>query len=181
MAFAYPVSSEDEAQALIKTLRSEYHDARHWCYAYRLGPEPLTERSSDDGEPANSAGKPILNQLKVHQLINVLIVVVRYFGGTLLGVGGLIQAYRNATADAISKATIIHQTIQKKFTIHFPYTALNVVFATLKTNNAIIYDKQIGSLCYARFSIDLPAAEQLINKLIIIGKNINISPDETQI
>ena len=107
LAFAYPVSSPEEIKIILAELRKKYHDARHHCYAYMLGAEKETYRSNDDGEPSSSAGKPILGQIQSNNLSNILIVVVRYFGGTLLGVGGLINAYRSAAADAIRNANII--------------------------------------------------------------------------
>ena len=109
LAFAFPVYQEDEIKDILAELRKEYHDARHHCYAYRLGASKEIYRVNDDGEPSSSAGKPIFGQIQSNDLSNILIVVVRYFGGTLLGVGGLINAYRSAAADALINASIIER------------------------------------------------------------------------
>lgn len=108
LAFAYPVSSEDEIKEIQEHLRSEYHDARHHCYAYMLGKDKNVFRANDDGEPSSTAGKPILGQIKSYDLTNILIVVIRYFGGTKLGVSGLINAYKTAAEEALKNAKIIN-------------------------------------------------------------------------
>ncbi|PLX14682.1 MAG: YigZ family protein, partial [Marinilabiliales bacterium] len=111
LAFAYPVSSEEEIKAFQEQLRSDYHDARHHCYAYMLGPKKENYRANDDGEPSSTAGKPILGQIRSFDLTNILIVVIRYFGGTKLGVGGLINAYKTAAEEALKNAKIIRKTL----------------------------------------------------------------------
>jgi len=132
LSFAYPVSSEDEVKEKIDFLRKKYFDARHHCYAYRLGANGERYRANDDGEPANSAGKPILGQLTAHGVTNVLVVVVRYFGGILLGVGGLVQAYKQAAADALSNAKIVTEMVTEKYRLTFDYTNMNRVLKVVK-------------------------------------------------
>ena len=121
MAFAYPVNSEEAVKEKVDFLRKKYFDARHHCYAYRLGANGERYRVHDDGEPANSAGKPILGQLTARGVSNVLVVVVRYFGGTLLGVGGLIQAYKHAAADALANAEIVADALTVTCQLTFAY------------------------------------------------------------
>jgi uncharacterized YigZ family protein len=135
LAFAYPVYSKEEVSSILADLKKEYHDARHYCYAYRLGASKLIYRANDDGEPSNSAGKPIFGQIQAADLSNILIVVVRYFGGTLLGVGGLIKAYRSAAADALANASIIEKTEADTIIIHFPYEATNDIMKILEEEN----------------------------------------------
>ena len=132
MAFAYPVSSEDEIKGIIQILKKEHYSARHHCYAWRLGHEKLLFRANDDGEPSSTAGKPILGQIQSFDLTNILIVVVRYFGGTLLGVSGLINAYKNAAHDAILQAEIVEKLVEKQLCIEFEYGVMNEVMKIFK-------------------------------------------------
>ena len=121
IALAYPVTTEKEIKEIQVSLRKKYHDARHHCYAYRLGYDKSVYRVNDDGEPSGTAGKPIFGQIQSKDLTNIFIVVIRYFGGTLLGVSGLINAYRSAAADAIEHAQIIQKTIMDLYEISFEY------------------------------------------------------------
>jgi len=125
IALAYPVRTTDEIKSILEELRKEYHDARHHCYAYMLGPDRQVWRANDDGEPSGSAGRPIMGQINSHELTDILIVVVRYFGGTLLGVSGLINAYKTAAADAISNASIVERRVHVSLRITFPYLVIN--------------------------------------------------------
>jgi uncharacterized YigZ family protein len=138
LAYAYPVKNEEEVKQLLMLLRREHPAARHHCYAWRTGPFNEAVRANDDGEPSNSAGKPILAQLQANELFNVLIVVVRYFGGTLLGVNGLINAYRSAAAAAISNAAIIRHYILQEYRAVFDAEDLGAVMRLLKENDAKI-------------------------------------------
>ena len=113
IAFAYPIRRADEVKSLLEPLRQSHHKARHWCYAYRVGTDGLQFRANDDGEPAGSAGRPILGQIDSAALTDVLVVVVRYFGGTLLGVPGLIHAYKTATALVLQQADVVKKTLKK--------------------------------------------------------------------
>lgn len=135
IAIARPVSSEDEIKEMLENTRKQYHDARHQCFAYRLGTGDDTWRVNDDGEPSGTAGNPIMGQIRSYELTNVLIIVVRYFGGTLLGTGGLINAYRSAARDALENAQIIKKTISCIYSLHFPYEAMNDVMRVIKEEN----------------------------------------------
>lgn len=132
IAFAYPVSTGDEVQSILSELKKEYHDARHYCYAFCLDPEKEITRSNDDGEPSGSAGNPILTQIEVRKLTNILVVVIRYFGGTLLGIGGLINAYKQAASDALEHARIITQVIKERYILRFDYAQMNAVMSLVK-------------------------------------------------
>lgn len=135
-AFAYPIESATQAKPLIEQLRKEHHSARHVCWAYKLGYDGSTFRANDDGEPSNSAGKPILGQIDSFELTNVLVCVVRYFGGTLLGVGGLIQAYKEAAREALQSAEIVEKPIEHIVTLRFDYAMQVTVNQLLKQHNA---------------------------------------------
>jgi uncharacterized YigZ family protein len=132
LAFAHPVASEPEAKILIDFYRKTYHDARHHCFAWVLGDESELTRSSDDGEPSGTAGKPILNQITSRNLTNTLVIVIRYFGGILLGTGGLIAAYRQAASNALDNAETVKKYITVEFCLRFPYTEMNTVMKILK-------------------------------------------------
>ncbi len=153
LAFAYPVQTEDEIGEILARLKKEYHNARHHCYAWRLGAETITFRANDDGEPSSTAGKPILGQLLSNELTNILVVVVRYFGGTLLGTGGLISAYRAATADAISNAKIITKIIEDKYRLKFSYKEMNEVMQIIKQENLNILNTNFELDCALDFSV----------------------------
>lgn len=127
LAFGYPVRSQEEVQERLETLRKEYYDARHHCYAYRLGAEAEQWRANDDGEPSHSAGTPILNQIRSEKLTNVLVVVIRYFGGTKLGVSGLIQAYKTATAEALTPEAIQEEILTESLCFVYDYDQTNAV------------------------------------------------------
>ncbi len=165
IAKAYPVESVDEVKEILASLRKEYHDARHHCYAYRLGPGDPAYRVNDDGEPANSAGKPILGQIQSHELTNILIVVIRYFGGILLGVGGLINAYRSAAKESLEHAAIIIKTFTCRITILFQYPAMNDVMRIIKDSKAEIIKQEFGMSCKMQVQIRTGASEGLISQL----------------
>ncbi|MDR1973420.1 MAG: YigZ family protein [Bacteroidales bacterium] len=135
LAFAFPVNSKEEVEANIAILRKKYFDARHHCYAWRLATTPETFRANDDGEPSGTAGKPIYGQIISHEVTNILIVVVRYFGGVLLGTGGLVKAYKTAAAEALNNATIIEKIRTVSHTIKFPYEKTSAVMKILKDKN----------------------------------------------
>lgn len=165
LAFAYPVQSAEQVNDILEQLRREYHDARHHCYAYRLGVDKKTFRASDDGEPSNSAGKPILGQIQAFELSNILIVVVRYFGGTLLGVGGLIHAYRSAAAEAIKSAEIIRKTVDLELSICFPYSHMKRVMKVLDEEGAEILKRDFREACTLYVAIRKSHAERVRNRL----------------
>lgn len=132
IAKAYPVETEDEVKAILEGLKKEYHDARHHCYAYRLGLDGDKWRANDDGEPSGSAGRPILGQIDSAGLSDILVVVVRYFGGIKLGIPGLIRAYRTSTADALASARTVEKIAGKNWKVEFPYLSMNAVMKVVK-------------------------------------------------
>ena len=148
IAIAIPVDSVDEVRLQLEQLRKHYHDARHHCYAYRLGEEPHEVRYNDDGEPSGTAGKPIFGQIQSFELTNVLIVVIRYFGGVKLGTGGLIQAYRNAVKAAIENGRIITKTWKALLEIRYDYLQMNDVMRVIKDEGLrIIHQESLGQSC----------------------------------
>lgn len=147
IALAYPVDSEQEIKKHIEKIKKEYFDARHHCYAYRLGPDSKIFRASDDGEPSGTAGKPILGQITSANLTNILIIVVRYFGGTLLGTGGLIQAYKNAAADVIANSVIIEKEVLDTIILTFDYPLQNQVNRIIKEFNLKVHKAQFAFNC----------------------------------
>jgi len=165
LAFAWPVRTEEEIKVHLDTLRKEYHDARHHCYAWRLGWDKQHFRANDDGEPGNSAGKPILGQIQSFDLTNVLIVVVRYFGGTLLGVGGLIQAYRSAAQDAISNGEIITALVMHNYRVSFPYSDMNHVMKVIKDHDLEQSEQLFESSCSLLIGVRKSLAETVVEKL----------------
>lgn len=178
-AFAFPVRNEAEIKEILDNLKKEYHDARHHCYAWRLGPNPVTFRANDDGEPSSSAGKPILNQIEKADLINVLVVVIRYFGGTLLGVGGLINAYRTAAESAIRNSRIIRKKIQHHYTLRFEYARMNEVMTVMKEYRLETYGQEFEISCAMNFTVDLDKEETVLSKLKLIeGCTFNMLADE---
>jgi uncharacterized YigZ family protein len=153
IALAFPVSSEDDIKRHLTLLKKEYHDARHHCYAYCLGYDKSVWRANDDGEPSGTAGKPIYGQIQSNNLTNILIVVIRYFGGVKLGIPGLINAYRTAAKQAIDKASIVTRTIEEHYEICFEYPLMNDVMKILKEEHADIIERESENTCKIRFSI----------------------------
>lgn len=156
LSFAYPVVSEEEIREKLESLKRQYYDARHHCFAYILKPEEgrvEIYRANDDGEPAHSAGDPILGQIRSQKLHDVLVVVVRYFGGTKLGVSGLIQAYKTAAAEAISHNQIVEKVIYKPLNIRFEYTATNDVMQVLEQFQIQIDQQEYTESCFYQLSI----------------------------
>lgn len=174
ISYAYQVNSEDEIREIVLNLRKEHHSARHHCYAWRLGANKTNFRMNDDGEPSSTAGKPILGQIQSFDLTNILIVVVRYFGGTLLGVSGLINAYRNAALDAINNARIIEKLVEKWLLIEFDYLAMNDVMKVFKNEKLPQVDPQYDLNCRVKTYIRLSHAERIEQELLKIdGVKIN--------
>lgn len=145
--YAYPVTSEDEVKAILEDLRKQHSQARHWCYAWQLGTEQIQYRANDDGEPNNSAGMPIYGQIQSFDVTNVLVVVVRYFGGVKLGVGGLISAYRTSAQMALEASEIIEKTIDLHFTLQFGYQNMNKVMRVIKEKNLDIVSQKMEMDC----------------------------------
>lgn len=165
IASAYPVSDQEEIKPIIEKIRKEHHDARHHCFAFMMGHERLIWRVNDDGEPSGTAGKPILGQINSFGLTNILIIVSRYFGGTLLGVSGLINAYRAAAASAITNAEIIECTLQEYYEITFQHISMNDVMKILKDEN-IGQSGQIFDLeCTMKINFRASARENILKRL----------------
>ncbi len=161
LSFAFPVQNEDEIKEILTQLKKEHHSARHHCYAWRLGSEKITFRANDDGEPSSSAGKPILGQLLSFDVTNVLVVVVRYFGGTLLGVSGLIHAYKTAAAEALKESAITERLIERNFCLKFTYNELNPVMQIIKNENLNIIKTQFEAECKLWFSVRKSEVERI--------------------
>ena len=165
LTYAYPVETEEEIKELLDALRKQYYDATHHCYAYRLGPQGEQFRANDDGEPSGTAGKPILGQLLSAKVTNCLVVVVRYFGGTKLGVSGLIQAYKESTAEVLAMSNIIEKTVDKIITVDFSYISMNGVMRVIKEMNPHIEEQVFDNLCTIKLRIRESEADMLIAKL----------------
>ena len=159
--FAFPVYSEEEIKEILKDLRKKYYDARHHCYAWRLGAGLEHYRVNDDGEPSSTAGKPIYGQIQSKGLSNILIVVIRYFGGTKLGVPGLINAYRTAAADALENATIVEKTVNDILRIDYDYLAMNDVMKIIKEDQPEQIDQHFDLKCSITLSIRQSESERL--------------------
>ena len=151
--YAFPVSNEDDVKIHIAELKKTHHAARHWCYAYHIGTETILFRANDDGEPNNSAGMPIYGQIQSFEVTNVLIVVVRYFGGTKLGVGGLINAYKTTAQLALEHAEIIEKTININYLITFEYKNMNKVMRVIKEKNLNIINQKLELDCQITLSV----------------------------
>lgn len=156
IAFAYPIQTLEEVKQYVLILREEHHKARHWCYAYRLGVDGTQFRANDDGEPAGSAGRPILGQIDSAGLTDVLVIVVRYFGGTLLGVPGLIHAYKTAAAEALTVAEVIEKNVEKTVWLRCEYLYLNEAIRITKQNQGNIIEQDLQLDC--RLTVRLPLA-----------------------
>ena len=165
IALAYPVETEEEVREIVASLKKEYHDARHHCYAYRLGYKGDRFRANDDGEPSGSAGRPILGQIDSMGLSDVLVVVVRYFGGIKLGIPGLIRAYKTSTADALGQAEIIEKVAGKRFRLTFDYLSMNGVMKVLKDLGLTPVGQDFGLQCSLEVRVRLALEEDFRNRL----------------
>lgn len=174
IALAYPVTTEEEIKSIITSVRKEYHDARHHCYAYRLGYRRDISRANDDGEPSSSAGKPILGQIDSLELSDILVVVVRYFGGIKLGIPGLIRAYRSSTADALDHAEIVEKTAVRRYRLTFGYMDMNGVMKVLKDLGLQACKQDFGMECSLETDVRLSLAETFEEK---IGQAGGCSPE----
>lgn len=165
-AFAHHVESADEVKALLAQYRKKYYDARHVCWAYRLGPEGTDYRMNDDGEPSSTAGRPIHGQLVSNGLTDIVVFVIRYYGGVNLGTSGLIVAYREATRDALAHATPEERLVETIIEYNFPYTKLNGVMKIVKDMQARIVAQTFDNTCYIRLAIRSSLAPQLQKQLL---------------
>lgn len=177
LAFAYPVQSEEQIRTLLDELRKRYYDATHHCYAWRLGPRGESYRANDDGEPSGTAGRPILGQMLSHGITDALIVVVRYFGGTKLGVPGLIAAYKQGAADAIASAQIVERTVDTRLRVDFSYTVMNDIMRIVKEEQPAIEAQTFDNLCTMVLAIRNSRAAALEGRLRKVeGATVELLP-----
>lgn len=165
MAFAYPVETESEVKPIVDALKKEYHDARHHCFAYRIGLDGSTFRASDDGEPSGSAGRQILGQIDSMGLSDVLVVVVRYFGGIKLGIPGLIRAYKTSTMDALSSASTIEKIAGVNYRVRFGYMAMNDVMKIAKDMSLPQKNQQFGTDCSLDLRVRLAQQDDFCDRM----------------
>ena len=165
LTFAYHVTSEEEIKTYLDALRKTYYDATHHCYAWRLGPKGEHSRANDDGEPSSTAGKPILGQLLSREVTDCLVVVVRYFGGTKLGVSGLIAAYKQSTSDVLDVAKIVERTVDEIIEIQYSFVAMNGVMKIVKELSPKILAQEFDNLCRMTLAIRQSKAAMLVDKL----------------
>ena len=165
IALAVPVGTEDEVKQKLAEIRNEFHDARHHCYAYMIGPDKSASRFNDDGEPSGTAGRPIMGQINSKDLTNILIVVVRYFGGTKLGVRGLINAYKSSTAEALNSAKIVNKTVDEIYRVKFDYASMNPVMQIVKDPGVQILSQDFNLSCNLVYLVRKNRAEEIVNRL----------------
>ena len=165
IAHAYPVETEEEVKEIVAALKKEYYDARHHVYAYRLGYKGDKFRANDDGEPSGSSGRPVLGQIDSNGLSDILVVVVRYFGGIKLGIPGLIRAYKTSTADAIANARIVEKTASKIYRIHFGYMSMNPVMKVLKDMGLEQKNQQFDMECSIDTTVRLSLVEAFLERM----------------
>ena len=168
IALAYPVETEEEIKAIVSSVKKEYHDARHHCYAYSLGLDGAVFRSNDDGEPSGSAGRPILGQIDSAGLSDILVVVVRYFGGIKLGIPGLIRAYKSATADALEAANKVEKVAGESWRVEFDYLTMNSVMKVIKDLSLPVRDQQYSDRCSAVVRVRLSLKETFSKRMFDI-------------
>lgn len=173
VGYAFHVKNEDQIRSYLAEVKEEHYKARHWCYAWRLGPKKDRYRVNDDGEPNHSAGDPIYGQILSKDLTNTLLIVVRYFGGTKLGVGGLINAYKTSAGWALEKARIIEKTIDVCFELKFDYALMNKVMRIVKERKVSIIHQEMNLNCTMQISVRLNDAKKLRQDIEII-KGIEI-------
>ena len=165
IALAFPASSEEQVKEVLDELRKSYHDARHHCYAYSLGARGDKWRMNDDGEPSGTAGKPIYGQLQSFEVTNILVVVIRYFGGTKLGVSGLINAYKTATHDALANAKVITKTVNDIFKLTFGYTVMNDIMRIIKETDVEIKSQNFDNVCSIVTSVRQKQVDEFLQRV----------------
>ena len=178
LAFAFPVHSINDIKPLLEEYRKKYHDARHHCYAYIIGADKSIWRANDDGEPSGTAGKPIMGQINSFGLTNVLVIVIRYFGGTLLGTSGLINAYKSASYESFINAEIIECSVNVYYKIEFPYSSINRIMKIIKDENINHSDQVFEVNCSMKINFRISAKDRILNKLNEV-ENIRITFLET--
>jgi uncharacterized YigZ family protein len=164
ISLAFPIDDEEAVKEKLEQVRKQYHDARHHCYAYRLGYSGETYRINDDGEPSGTAGKPIFGQILSREMTNILVIVVRYFGGTKLGVSGLIKAYRTAAGDALDQAPAVKRTINECYRVLFDYPAMNAVMRMVKEYKLEVIRQEFKISCKLVYSIRRDSASEVYEK-----------------
>jgi uncharacterized YigZ family protein len=174
IAFAYPLISEDEIKTKLEEVKKEYFDARHHCYAWIMGPDRKKFRAFDDGEPNHSAGDPILGQIRSRELTDVLVVVVRYFGGTKLGIGGLVTAYKTAAADALDKAVIIEKDVVKHMVIRYRYESTPEIMRLIKDFEVVIESQEFKEDCLLHAAYKLSFHAELLKKTELLNATGNL-------
>ena len=173
IAQAYPVETEEQVKEIVDRLRKEYHDARHHCFAYRLGLDGSRWRASDDGEPSGSAGRPILGQIDSAGLSDILVVVVRYFGGIKLGIPGIIRAYKTSTADALAAATVVEKVAGADYRVTFPYLSMNSVMKVAKDLSLPQRDQSFAEVCSLTLRVRLSLEDDFLERISgIDGLNV---------
>ena len=178
IAQAYPVESEEEVKEIVGSLKKEYHDARHHCFAYRIGLDGSRWRANDDGEPSGSAGRPILGQIDAAGLSDILVVVIRYFGGIKLGIPGLIRAYKTSTADALAQATVVEKVAGKDYRLTFPYLSMNAVMKVVKDMSLPQKDQFFAERCSMLLRVRLSQEAAFLDRVSNIE---GIDVDEVKI
>ncbi|MEI7723559.1 MAG: YigZ family protein [Bacteroidota bacterium] len=174
LSVAIPVTTEEEVKANLDDLRKAYYDANHHCYAYRLGSENQAYRTNDDGEPSGSAGKPIYGQILSMELSDILVVVIRYFGGTKLGIPGLIHAYRTAAREALEQAVVVEKIIKVQYKVTFDYPAMNEIMRILKEEGVKIIHQTVVERCEINFQIRKSHADRIENRMTRL-RNITLA------
>jgi len=174
LAFSHPVSSEKEVKSFLENYRLKFHDARHHCYAFRIGIQDILERSNDDGEPSGTAGKPILGQLHSFEITNAMVVVIRYFGGTKLGVSGLTNAYKTATKEALLKARIVEKELKNVFRIFCDYNEMGQIMSLLKQQKINYSEVEMLENVSMKISLKLSQTKKIIGSLNQVFKTIQI-------
>jgi len=170
LSFAYPVSSEAEIKKHLESLRKQYYDATHHCYAYVLGFDKSAYRLNDDGEPSGTAGRPIYGQILSADLTNTLIVIIRYYGGTKLGVPGLIYAYKTSAAEALGKAKIVTCIVKEMYQVEYPYEMMNDVMKIIKDENLEVINNEFGTKCVIRLAIRHSNAGRVVAKFTKVNQ-----------
>lgn len=169
IAWAFPVSSEDDVKVRLTEIKKKYFDARHHCYAYILGADKNKFRSYDDGEPNHSAGDPILGQIRSKNLTNTLVIVIRYFGGTKLGVGGLVSAYKLAAEEALNKAQVVEQQITISFIFEFTYEVTPAIMKLVKDFDLKIVNQAFGETCTLKAEVLLSVKDNLLERIRLLN------------
>jgi uncharacterized YigZ family protein len=165
VSYAFPVSSHEEINPILVKIRKEHHEARHHCYAYLIGQDKNIWRVNDDGEPSGTAGRPILGQINSYELTNIIIIVCRYFGGTLLGISGLINAYRSASRDALQNAELTEKTVNEYYEISLPYISLNDVMKIFKEENIVPSEQSFEMECRFMINFRISIKEEVTKRL----------------